>query len=263
MIRLTQIAVAALVVTFLVGPQLAILPLAFNDSLTLSYPVTEYSLRWFRDMADNPVWRQAVVNSIIIGLSSAAVATIVGTAAALGLRDRHGLYYRLLRGLFVLPMVVPIVLLGVGMQIAFAPFGLTNGYAGVILGHAVISVPFVIASVSSALAGINPLLERAAASLGARPVATFGFVTAPLALPGILTGFVFAFAISLDEVILTLFLAGPNQRTVAREIFSQLRDNLSPTIAAVAFVIIVATICGGLLAFFLKGRNARLGLKEE
>lgn len=263
MIRLTQITIAVLVGTFLIGPQLAILPLAFNSGSLLAYPIQDYSLRWFGDLAANPVWRLAVVNSFIIGLGSALVATIVGTLAALGMRGAGGVYFSLIRGIFVLPMVVPVVLVGVGMQIAFAPWGLTNGYAGIVVGHAVISVPFVVASVSSALSGIDPLLERAASSLGARSFGAFRFVTFPLALPGILTGFVFAFAISLDEVILTLFLAGPNQRTVAREIFGQLRDNLTPTIAAVAFVIIVATVCGGLFAVFLKGRNARFGILQE
>ncbi len=256
--KLGQSIVAIVVTSFLILPQLVILPLAFNSGSMLSYPISGYSLRWFEDLALNPLWRLAVVNSVIIGIASAALATALGTLAALGLRNRSGLYCRLLGGIFVLPMIVPIVLVGVGMQLVFAPLGLTNGYAGVIIGHAVISVPFVVTSVSASLKGIEPALERSAASLGANPGAVFRFVTFPLALPGVITGAVFALATSFDEVVLTLFLAGPNQRTMAREIFAQMRDNLTPTIAAVAFIFIVATICAGVLSLFLRRRSGGL-----
>jgi putative spermidine/putrescine transport system permease protein len=132
--------------------------------------------------------------------------------------------------------------LGVGMQTLFVPLGLANTYAGVIIAHTVVSVPFVLVSVSAALDGIDRRIEYAALSLGATPGIVFRRITLPLALPGILSGAVFAFATSLDEVVLTLFVAGPNQRTLARQMFSTIRENLSPTIAAATYVIIVGTL---------------------
>jgi putative spermidine/putrescine transport system permease protein len=134
------------------------------------------------------------------------------------------------------------VVLGVGMQLMFAHYGLTNSYLGVIVAHTVIAVPFVLVNVLSVLRGIDPRLEQAAASLGAAPPAVLAKVTLPLALPGIVSGAVFAFATSLDEVVLTLFVAGPNQRTLARQMFASIRENISPAIAAAAFVFIAGTI---------------------
>ncbi|MEI2687881.1 MAG: ABC transporter permease subunit [Cypionkella sp.] len=129
------------------------------------------------------------------------------------------------------------------------PLGLSNSYLGVIFSHSVLCVPFVVVSVSTALAGIDRNVEKAAESLGADPFTVFRRVTMPLAAPGILTGAVFSFATSLDEVVLTLFVAGPNQRTLARQMFSSIRENVSPAVAAAAFVIILGTVLlAGLLA---------------
>jgi putative spermidine/putrescine transport system permease protein len=147
-----------------------------------------------------------------------------------------------IRTLFMLPMVVPAVVLGIGMQILLARIGLANTHLAVIIAHTVVAVPFVIVSVSGSLAGIDRRVELAAASLGASPQRVFGKVTLPLAMPGILTGAVLAFATSLDEVVLTLFVAGPNQRTLARQMFSTIRDNISPAIAAAAFLFIFGTL---------------------
>jgi putative spermidine/putrescine transport system permease protein len=139
-------------------------------------------------------------------------------------------------------MVVPAVVLGVGMQLMFARYNLTNSYLGVIIAHTVVAVPFVVVNVLAVLQAIDPRLEQAAASLGASPPTVLRRVTLPLAFPGIASGAVFAFATSLDEVVLTLFVAGPNQRTLARQMFSSIRENISPAIAAAAFLFIVGTV---------------------
>lgn len=175
------------------------------------------------------------------------LATVLGTAASLGLRNRLIFFRGSMRTLFLLPMVVPAVVLGVGMQVLLAGFGLTNSYAGVIIAHTVVAVPFVVVSVIGALDGIDERVELAAQSLGASPATVFHRVTLPLALPGVLSGAVLAFATSLDEVVLTLFVAGPNQRTLARQMFSSIRENISPAIAAAAFLFIAATIFFGLV----------------
>ncbi|HSP23985.1 MAG TPA: ABC transporter permease, partial [Saliniramus sp.] len=180
-----------------------------------------------------------------------------GTLAALGLRSRALPLAGLLRTMFVLPMVVPAGVLGVGMQILYARMGLASSYLGVIIAHSVLCVPFVVVTVSASLVGINPVIERAASSLGASPLAVFRLVTLPLALPGVISGMVFAFATSLDEVVITLFVAGPNQRTLARQMFSSLRENISPAIAAAALLLIVGTLCLAALAFYLRWRRER------
>jgi putative spermidine/putrescine transport system permease protein len=141
--------------------------------------------------------------------------------------------------------------------------GLANSYAGVIAAHSVVAVPFVVVSVTASLAGIDRRVERAAASLGAGPLTVFRRVTLPLALPGILSGAVFAFATSLDEVVLTLFVAGPNQRTLARQMFSSIRENISPAIAAAAFLFIIGTLLIAAVAVLVRRRTERLKQPAE
>lgn len=231
------------VVIFLMAPLFAILPLAFTDSIFLNYPIPGFSFRWFHELFTANAWRRSILNSLLIGTGTTILATVLGTVAALGLRGNSAsLLFSVFRTVFLLPMVVPAVVLGVGMQLMFAQYGLANTYVGVIIAHTVIAIPFVIVNVTAALQGIDRRLENAAASLGASPAVVLRQVTLPLAMPGIVSGAVFAFATSLDEVVLTLFVAGPNQRTVARQMFSTIRENISPAIAAAAFLFIVGTI---------------------
>ena len=248
-----RLAFGALAVAFLLLPLVAILPLAFTDSVFLVYPISGPSMRWFGVLAESQSWTRAIVNSLIIGTGATIVATVIGTLAALGLRRELVPFSGLLRSVFLLPMVVPAVVLGVGMQILYARMGLASSYLGVIIAHAVLCVPFVLVNVAGSLASIDPALERAAASLGASPARVFQGVTLPLAMPGILTGAVFAFATSIDEVVITLFVAGPNQTTLARQMFSSLRENLSPAIAAAAFIIMILTF-----ALLLAAKGAAL-----
>jgi putative spermidine/putrescine transport system permease protein len=242
-LRLSKILFAGAAMFFLLAPLAAILPLAFTNSVFLNYPIPSYSTRWFAELLTADVWRRSIVNSLIIGFGTTLLATTLGTLGALGLRGRTSSYlFAFIHTAFLLPMVVPAVVLGVGMQLMFATYGLTNSYLGVIIAHTVIAVPFVLVNVLAVLQGIDPRLEQAAASLGAAPTTVLAKVTLPLALPGIVSGAVFAFATSLDEVVLTLFVAGPNQRTLARQMFSWIREDISPAIAAAAFVFIAGTI---------------------
>ena len=261
MFRLAQTVFGVSIVFFLLMPIVAILPLAFTSSIFLTYPIEEYSLRWFSELATADAWRLSIVNSLIIGLGATLLSTALGTLAALGMRSRALPFANLLRTMFLLPMVVPAVVLGVGMQMLFVTLGLASTYPGVIIAHAVLCVPFVIVSVSASLQGIDPSVEKAASSLGASPIMVFRRVTFPLALPGIISGAVFAFATSLDEVVITLFVAGPNQRTLARQMFSSIRENISPTVVAAALLLIVGTLCLGGLAALLRWRQERIAFR--
>lgn len=246
---------ATLIVGFLILPLLVVLPLAFTNSAFLTYPIPDYSFRWFQELADNSVWSRAILNSLIIASATTVVATVLGTLAALGLRAQNLVLASQIRTLFLLPMVVPAVVLGVGMQALFVQFGINSTYLSVIAAHSVIAIPFVLISVSGALGGIDRRVEKAAESLGASPPKVFFLVTLPLAMPGVLSGAALAFATSLDEVVLTLFVAGPNQRTLARQMFSTLRENISPAIASAAFIIIIGTVLVALLLLLLRRRR--------
>ncbi len=233
---------ATLIVIFLIAPLLVILPLAFTSSAFLTYPVTELSTRWFEELVTNSVWSRAIINSLLIAGATTLLATTLGTLAALGLRSQNLGMKSQIRTLFLLPIVVPAVVLGVGMQTLFVRLGINSTYLSVIVAHTVIGIPFVVISVSGALTGIDQRVERGAESLGAPPWRVFSLITLPLAMPGVLSGAALAFATSLDEVVLTLFVAGPNQRTLARQMFSTLRENISPAIASAAFIIIIGTV---------------------
>lgn len=261
MFRAAQTLFGVLVVIFLLMPIVAILPLAFTSSVFLTYPIEEYSSRWFVELATADAWRLSIMNSLIIGSGATLLSTVLGTLAALGMRSKALPFANLLRTMFLLPMVVPAVVLGVGMQMLFVNLGLASTYPGVIIAHAVLCVPFVIVSVSASLQGIDPSVEKAASSLGAPPVTVFRKVTFPLALPGVISGAVFAFATSLDEVVITLFVAGPNQRTLARQMFSSIRENISPTVVAAALLLIIGTLCLAGLAALLRWRQERSALK--
>ncbi|KAA0972071.1 ABC transporter permease [Aureimonas fodinaquatilis] len=255
--RVAQTIFGIAIVAFLLLPLVAILPLAFTSSIFLNYPIPSFSTRWFSELATANAWRLSIVNSLIIGSGATLLSVVLGTLAALGLSGRALPFAGFFRTVFLLPMVVHAVVLGVGLQISLSRIGLASTYLGVIVSHAVLCVPFVVVSVSTALAGIDRTTLRAAASLGANPVTVFRRVTMPLAMPGIVTGAVFAFATSLDEVVLTLFVAGPNQRTLARQMFSSIRENISPAVAAAALLLIVGTLLLAALAALLRWRQQR------
>ncbi|AGT08862.1 ABC transporter permease [Paracoccus aminophilus] len=254
--RALQLCFTLLVSLFLLVPLLIVLPLAFTSGAFLAYPIPDLSLRWFDELVTSEIWRRALVNSLVIGAATAALATLLGTTAALGLRRSGAVSARVIGTVFLLPLVVPAVVLGVGLQRLLAELGLSGSYLAVIIAHTVVAVPFVMISVSGALASVPAQAERAAASLGASPLTVLREVTLPLSRHGILTGAALAFATSLDEVVLTMFVAGPRQRTLSRQMFSSLRENISPTIAAAAFVFILLTLAlGGLVLLARRSRS--------
>ena len=252
--RLIKIGFGTLAVLFLVAPLFAILPLAFTSSVFLTYPIPDWSTRWFQELATADAWRRSIINSLMIGGGTTLLATILGTMAALGLRQQGMRLAAPLRTLFILPMVVPAVVLGVGMQLLFAQLGLANTYLGVIVAHSIVAIPLVFITVSGAVAGLDKRVELSAYSLGASSFTVLRKITLPLAEPGIVSGAGLAFATSLDEVVLTLFVAGPNQRTLARQMFSTIRENISPAIAAAALIFIVGTIVLGVVTTLLRRR---------
>lgn len=249
---------AVLVAVFLMAPILAILPLGFSDGEFLVYPVRGWSMRWFEAFFASEKWSVAIRNSFVIGAVSASIATVLGTMAAVGLARTDFFGKKVITGLVLSPLVVPIVIYAVGLYFFFAPLGLTQSYLGLVLAHAALGSPFVVVTVGASLANFDHNLMRAAASLGAPPLVAFRRVMLPLVLPGVVTGALFAFAASFDEVVTVLFLAAPEQRTIPREMFSGLRESLSPIIAAASAVMIVTAIVLLAAVEWLKRRGERL-----
>jgi putative spermidine/putrescine transport system permease protein len=243
------------VLAFLLVPIIVIVPLSFADSSFLAYPIPGWSLKWYENLFSSGDWTRAARNSFIVAPLATIIATVLGTLAAVGLARADFPLKGTLMSLLIAPMVVPIVVVGVATYLFFAPMGLVDSYAGLIIVHAALGAPFVLTTVLATLQGFNHNLVRASLSLGANPITTFFRVTLPVIAPGVISGALFAFATSFDEVVVTLFLAGPEQVTLPRQMFTGIRENITPTIAAVATLLIIFTTSLLLVLEWLRGRR--------
>ncbi|SCK21767.1 ABC transporter permease [Vogesella sp. LIG4] len=247
-----------LILIFLVSPLLVIVPLSFSADTFLLYPIHSFSLRWYQEFFGNGVWLHSLQNSFIVAPAATLLATSLGTLAAVGLTSTDFPGKSLLMTILISPMVVPVVIVGVGAYLFFAPIGLSNSYLALILVHAALGVPFVVITVSATLRGFNVNLIRASASLGGNAITTYRRIVFPLIAPGVISGALFAFATSFDEVVVTLFLAGPEQTTLPRQMFGGIKENISPAIAAAATVLILFSIALLLTLEWLRGRSERI-----
>ena len=260
--RYAYLGFCALVFLFLVAPILVIVPLSFNAEPyftftegMLRFDAEAYSLRWYREIVENEEWRRSLVNSLTIGISATALATVLGTCAALGLANAHMPARRLVTGLLISPMVTPVIISAAGMFFFYSSIGLGQTHLGLILAHTALGIPFVVITVTATLASFDNNLTRAAASLGAGPVRTFRKVQLPLIAPGVLSGGLFAFATSFDEVVVVLFMAGVEQRTIPRQMWAGIREQISPAILAVATFLIGFAVLLLFVVEWLRRRN--------
>ena len=260
---------AFLVLVFLMLPILIIMPLSFNSQPfftftegMLSLDPEAYSMRWYQEIIDDSNWLLAIRNSFIVGTSAAFIATVLGTLAAVGLSSQWMPYKRLITAILLSPMIVPLIIIAAGMFFFYTQFNLVGTFTGLIIAHAALGVPFVIITVTATLSGFDRALFVAGLSLGASPVKVFWDVVIPLIRPGVISGGLFAFVTSFDEVVLVLFLAGPEQRTIPRQMFSGLREQINPTILAVATLLIVLSAALLFTLEALRRRSARIASGE-
>ncbi|MDA9597684.1 ABC transporter permease [Candidatus Pelagibacter sp.] len=263
----TYLTICGLVFFFLIAPLFVILPLSFNaeqyihfSAKMLALDPEGFSLRWYKDMiwgTKNP-WGLAAKNSLIIAFFATIGSTILGTVAALGLSSRHMPYKAAFMALLISPMIVPLIISGTAIFFFMAKVGLAATHTGIILAHIILGTPFVVITVTATLTGFDHSVTRAAASLGSNPVNTFMKITLPLILPGVISGALFAFVTSFDEVIVVLFLAGLENTTIPIQMWVGLREQLSPTILAVATCLIIMSTLILVSAELLRRRSERL-----
>ncbi|MGY4167689.1 ABC transporter permease [Bradyrhizobium sp. USDA 4529] len=246
------------VLLFLIAPIFAIIPLSFNSVPFFTYPMSGLSLRWYEGFFLTGRWQGALHNSIFVAMSATLLSTVLGTLAALGLSRPNFPLRTAVMTILISPMVVPVVITAIGMYFFYADIGLLNTYAGLILAHTTLATPFVIIAVTATLMGFDNSLTRAAAGLGAPPITVFFKITMPLILPGMLSGSLFAFITSFDEVVVALFVAGADQRTLPKVMFSGIREQISPTIIAAATVLIFVSIVMLSTVEVLRRRSERL-----
>lgn len=289
----TYLVICGLIFLFLIAPVLIIIPLSFNaepyftfTQKMISLDPEGFSTRWYdllltfgmsapdvprdgswwADMWQNSAWVQAAKNSVIVGVFATIFATVLGTIAALGLSRPEMPFRRLIMAILISPMIVPIIITATGLfffyssiQIAkWELFGWQIPYLGIILAHATLGIPFVIITVTATLVGFDHSLTRAAASLGANPRVTFFKVTMPLILPGVISGALFAFVTSFDEVVAVLFIGAFDEQTIPRQMWNGIREQISPAILSVATILVVISIMLLTVLELLRRRSERL-----
>ena len=251
-------AFAGLFCIYLIGPILVFIPLSFNNVALYHYPILHFSLKWYQELLGSAEWSRALLNSLFVGSAATAIATALGTCAAIGLSNTRFVGKSVIMVILMTPMIVPTIVSAVGMYFAFARVGLDNSYLGLILAHAALGTPMVVVTVSAALARFDKNLLRAAGSFGANPIVAFRRINLPLILPGIASGAIFAFAISFDDVVAALFLAGPAQRTITPlQMYTRAGDLFDLTIVAASTVMLAIAI-GMMIALRSPKRRERL-----
>lgn len=226
---------------YLVIPTLIVIPLSFTDRASFAFPPQGWSLRYYRTFLTEPVWRDALLTSVKLGLVVMVLATVLGSAAAVALVRGRFRGKSLINGLLLAPMIVPVIVIAVAIFGVFLRWQLVGSFTGFLLAHTVLALPFVIVTVSSALRTFDDRLELAAASLGAPPLTRLRRVTLPLVLPGVLSGAVFAFVTSFDEVVVALYLQSPDMRTLPVRMYTSVTSETDPTIAAASTLVLVVT----------------------
>ncbi|OOY06574.1 MULTISPECIES: ABC transporter permease [Thioclava] len=279
------LVICGLIFFFLIAPIVVIIPLSFNaepyftfTEKMLAFDPSGYSMRWYdllltfgmqepqvergwswwMDAWQHSTWIDVAKNSVIIGFFSTILATVLGTLAALGLSRPEMPFRRAIMAVLISPMIVPIIITATGLFFFYSKTGLAHSYPGIIMAHATLGIPFVIITVTATLVGFDHSLTRAAQNLGADPRTTFFKIVMPLILPGVVSGALFAFVTSFDEVVVVLFVAGYDQQTIPRQMWNGIREQISPAILAVATILVFVSIALLTTVELLRRRSERL-----
>lgn len=250
------VAICTLVALFLILPILFIVALSFGDSRWLIFPPPGWTLDWYRDLFADPRWIEAAWTSAKIGLVVTALSVALGLLASIALVRGTFRGRELLRGLFLTPMILPVVILAVALYILFLRLGLNGTFVGFVIAHLVIALPFSIIAISSALEGFDPAIEDAAILCGASPWEARWRVTFPSISHGLFAAAVFSFLVSWDEVVLAIFMASPTLQTLPVKVYTTLRQDLTPVIAAASTLLVGLTVFLMILAAWLRKRRS-------
>jgi len=240
--------IAGLIAAFLVLPILAIVPAAFNGRSFILLPPAEWSWRWWGVFFADASWRRTLVTSLEVASCVTVLASVLGTAAAIGIARLSGAVRTLVLAIFVGPVVVPTIVLAIALYAMARSFGLVGTLLALVLAHTMLALPYAALNVGVSLRAVDPRLMLAASGLGAGAWLVFRTVTLPLILPGILGGAVFAFVTSFDEVVLSIFLAGPAVKTLPVRIWEEIRVELTPVVAVAATIMLVLALAAWAIA---------------
>lgn len=244
-------------VIFLLAPTLIIIPMSFSSGRTLKFPPPGYSIRWYENLFTSPLWTDAAVSSIQIGVLTAILATFLGTIAALGITRGEFPAKNLVQSIVLSPLIIPLVIVAIGMFSVFVRWQIAGSLMALVVAHTVLAIPFVVVNVMASLRTLDRNLELAAANLGAGPIRAFRYVTLPLIAPGVMAGALFAFITSWDEIVVAIFLTSPILRTLPVVMWGQIRTEVDPTIAAAATILTVITTVVFTVSTLLQTRGSQ------
>lgn len=252
---------AVLIAIYLLIPMLIIIPMSWSENAFLNFPPEGFTLEWYEQFFTSQTWMSALGNSVTIGLLSALLAVVLGTMGALALVRGNFPFRGAIMAVLLAPMIVPFVIVGLAVYITFLSLGLAQTTLGFVLIHTALGVPYVLINVVASLSSVDRRLEMAAMNLGASPLQTFFRITLPLILPGMLSGALFAFIMSWDEVVVAIFLSGPEITTLPVQMWSGIRVQIDPTIAAIStisLIVILAVFAGqGVMRLFASAADRR------
>lgn len=229
-----RVAICWLVVVYMIVPLAIILIISFSSAPFLTFPPPGFSLQWYESFANDPSWLRSLLVSIQVMIPTAILATILGVAAAIGISRSRLVIVTFINGLLMAPLVVPVIITAAAMFGVFRIWGLYGNLLGLIVAHTVLTIPYVLSTVGTSIRLVDIRLEDAAVSLGAKPLTTFRLITLPLIMPAVLSGLLFAMVLSFDELVVSLFISTPVVRPVTVQMWSNIRGDTDPTIAAIA-----------------------------
>ena len=255
--RLWLYVLVGLIVLFLIAPSLLVIPLSFSDSRYLTFPPPAWSTRWYETYVGSIEWREATYVSFAAAILTMLLSTTFGTLAAYGLHALRSRWSALAYGAFTLPLVIPAILIAIGVFLFYAQIGLNNTLTGIVLAHSVMAIPLVVIMVASSLKSYDMNQEMVARSLGASRPRAFLTITLPQIKISVISGALLAFITSLDEVVISLFIAGGDKATLTKRMFNALRDEIDPTIASISTLLIVLSVFLLGLSQFTQSRSRR------
>lgn len=246
------------ILLYLILPSFIVIPISFSDSIMLKFPPEKFSLRWYRAFFGRPEWIGALWLSVKLGVGVMIVSTILGVLASLGLVRGKFPGKSFLQAFLLSPMIVPVVVTALAMYYFYGELKLTGNPWSLLFSHCCMATPIVIVIVSATLQNFNPNVERAAQILGATPLQTFSKIVLPIIRPGVITGALFAFILSFDEVVIAAFIGGYRMTTLPKKMFENVRDEMDPSVAAISTILVLISVLLLLAIGRLNRRRERL-----
>jgi putative spermidine/putrescine transport system permease protein len=243
-------AIVLLILTFSILPVLVIIPVSFSDTRFMTFPPPAYSLRWYSAFINNPAWMAAGKTSLIVSVLTVLIATPLGVAASYAIDQSNHWSKRYVRMMLMLPLMVPIIIVAVGVFFVYAYTGLLASITGLVLANVMLGLPYVVTSVTAGLQNFDKAQEMVARSLGMNRFRSFMIVTLPQIKASVISAAIFAFIQALDETVVALFISGGQYQTLTKRMFTALRDEIDPTIAAISTLLTAASCVLILLMVF-------------